>query len=222
MFSASTGKNSLRQTVTNSAFCLTGAAALAVACSSGGDVPGNPDCASPESAGAAIDAGDCSHADSPADLFLGVDAVCQLPADHLVHTLAPTYHAVYQEILGPTCGVEFCHGGTADYLQLWTESGGYPSLVAAPAQGPACAPTGLLRVDPGHPETSLLYLKLTSSPPCGNRMPLQYGCAGGLDSREVEQIRSWIACGALAGDAGCAGVGDAAGSTAADAGADAD
>jgi hypothetical protein len=163
-----------------------------------------------------------SDADSLSTPSLGGDVVCQLPPDHLVHTLAPTYHAIYQEVLGPTCGVEFCHGGTADYLQLWTEAEGYQSLVAAPAQGPACAPTGLQRVDPGHPETSLVYLKLTSSPPCGSRMPLEYGCAGGLDAREVEQIRGWIACGALEGDSGCTGDGRAAGSTATDAEADTD
>lgn len=149
-----------------------------------------------------MDADRTSDADSASNALLGGDAACQLPPDNFFHTFAPTYHAIYQEVLGPTCGVEFCHGGTADYLQLWTEAEGYQSLLRAPAQGPACAPTGLLRVDPGHPETSLLYLKLTSSPPCGSRMPLEYGCAGGLDPREVEQVRSWIAYGALEGDGG--------------------
>jgi hypothetical protein len=181
-----------------------------------------PDGAALEAGGAAIDAGGTADAESPSNLLLGGDVACQLPPDQLVHTFAQTYHAIYQEVLGPTCGVEFCHGGTADYLQLWTEAEGYLSLVTAPAQGPACAPTGLLRVDPGHPETSLLYLKLTNTPPCGSRMPLEYGCAGGLDSREVEQIRAWIACGALDGDGGCAGSGHAAGSTVTDAQSDAD
>jgi hypothetical protein len=130
------------------------------------------------------------------------DATCSLPPDNVVHTYAPTYSAVYEEVLSPTCATEFCHGGSMDYLQLWSETEGYVSLVGAPAQGSSCAPTGLKRVDPGHPQTSLIYLKITN-PPCGSRMPVEYGCSGGLDPRDIEQIRTWIACGALDGDGGC-------------------
>jgi hypothetical protein len=119
-------------------------------------------------------------------------------------TYAPTYEAVYKEVLGPSCALMFCHGGAGAYLQLGTPAMGYASLVDAPAGGPMCAPTGLKRVDPGHPETSLLYLKVTV-PPCGVKMPLLYGYSGTLDPRQIDQIRSWIACGAPDGDAGCLG-----------------
>jgi hypothetical protein len=122
--------------------------------------------------------------------------------DDASHTYAPTYSAVYDEVLQPTCGVEFCHGGSSDYFEVFSVAGAYASLVNAPAQGPLCKPTGLKRVDPGHPETSLVYLKLTH-PPCGARMPYNQGCSGGLDPRSIEQIREWIACGALDGDGGC-------------------
>jgi hypothetical protein len=71
----------------------------------------------------------------------------------------------------------------------------YAALVNAPAAGPSCAPTGLDRVAPGHPETSLLYLKITS-PPCGEMMPLQYGMRVVLDPRQLAQIHDWIAAGA--------------------------
>jgi hypothetical protein len=117
-------------------------------------------------------------------------------------TYAPTYEAVYGEILSPNCALPFCHGGAGDYLQLATADIGYGSLVGAPAQGLLCAPTGLERVDPGHPDDSLIFLKITN-PPCGARMPLEYGYSGMLTDRQIDQIGQWIACGALAGDAGC-------------------
>ncbi len=117
-------------------------------------------------------------------------------------TYAPTYEAVYGEILSPTCALPFCHGGSGDYLQLATAQVGYESLVGAPAGGPMCGPTGLLRVAPGHPERSLLFLKITD-PPCGSRMPLEYGYSGMLTDPQINQIGQWIACGALPGATPC-------------------
>jgi hypothetical protein len=109
---------------------------------------------------------------------------------------------VYGEILSPNCALPFCHGGAGDYLQLATADMGYASLVGAHAQGPDCAPTGLERVNPGHPDQSLLFLKITN-PPCGSRMPLLYGYSGMLTDRQIDQIGQWIACGALPGGGGC-------------------
>jgi hypothetical protein len=160
-----------------------------------------------ESAGPSDAAEDAPLVDDGSSGLVPFDATCALPPRHVVRTYAPTYHAVYSEILAPVCGTEFCHGGASDYLELWSEDKGYTSLVGAPAQGPLCAATGLKRVDPGLPDASLVYLKITH-PPCGNKMPLSYGCIGLLDPGDSEQIRQWIACGALDGDAGC--LGDAA------------
>jgi hypothetical protein len=123
------------------------------------------------------------------------------PCDAGGRSYAPTYDAVWNEILHYTCAVEFCHGGSADYLQLPGESAGYAALVGVPAQGPLCAPTGLLRVDPFHPEASLMYLKVTD-PPCGGKMPLN---VGNLCPADIDQIARWIACGAPNGDGGCEG-----------------
>jgi hypothetical protein len=115
--------------------------------------------------------------------------------DEVIHTYAPTFAAIYDEILQPTCALPFCHAGTGDYLELFSRQGSYAALVGVPAQGP-CASTGLLRVAPGHPASSILYLKVTN-PPCGAKMPMLYGNAGTLDAREVAQIEEWIARGAL-------------------------
>ena len=108
-------------------------------------------------------------------------------------TYAPTYSAVWGEILSPTCALVFCHAGDSDFLQLPNKEGAYASLLA-PASGPQCGPTGLKRIEPGHPEQSLLYLKITQ-PPCGAKMPAYYVDAS-LDPRQIEQIRAWIAAGA--------------------------
>jgi hypothetical protein len=53
-------------------------------------------------------------------------------------------------------------------------------------------------------------------------MPYMYGPPVILTSREIDQVRTWIACGALDGDGGCpaeagSDAGDAGGADAADA-----
>src|SRR4029077_5119913 len=107
-----------------------------------------------------------------------------------------TFTAIYDEVLGPICA-NMCHISSEQfYLVIASKEGAFGNLVNAPAMGPSCAPTGLKRVDPGHPETSLLYLKVTS-PPCGAKMPLLYGDASGsLDPLAIDQIRQWIEAGA--------------------------
>ncbi len=152
------------------------AAVFGLACSSGardGHAQGSPDGAAPE----ADDEGD--EGDDAAD------AIVRLP----------TFTDVYQQVLVPNCALPFCHAGTGDYLELADMAIGYSSLVNAPAQGPDCAKTGLKRVDPGHPETSLLYLKVTT-PPCGAKMPRSYGSAVVLDPLSIQQIKDWIQLGA--------------------------
>jgi len=145
--------------------------------------------------------GDASAGDVDLDAAVNVYSEAACAPNNLTSapTYAPTYDAIWNEILLHTCATEFCHAGSADYLHLYSEATGYPALVGAPAQGPLCARTGLLRVDPFHPETSLMYLKITT-PPCGAKMPLSYGCY--LDAMQIEQIREGIAGGALDGDAG--------------------
>lgn len=111
-------------------------------------------------------------------------------------TYAATYSAVYCEILSQSCALVFCHSSDTDYLVINDEMQGYGALVNAPATGPLCAPTGLKRVDPGQPDSSLMYLKITN-PPCGHKMPILYGdVSGSLDASAIEQVRQWIAAGA--------------------------
>ncbi len=161
------------------AFPLSLMPALTAGCSSGAAAPGR------EAIDAAAEGG--PEGDGADIRDVGEDAAAP--------TYNPTYSAVWSEILSPRCALPFCHAGSADYLQLPNETMGYASLVNAPAAGPDCAATGLKRIDPGHPETSLLYLKVTN-PPCGMKMPIAYGAPDYLDSLQVAQISKWIAAGA--------------------------
>jgi hypothetical protein len=136
-------------------------------------------------------AGDASIADASGEAA-GDDAGDD--ADDVVHTYAPTFSAVYGEILLPVCAGLFCHGASeTGNLPMVTADMAYAALVNVPAHGPNCGDAGLLRVAPGDPDASLLYLKVTN-PPCGLKMPPSYEPY--LDDRETAQIASWIAMGA--------------------------
>jgi hypothetical protein len=114
---------------------------------------------------------------------------------------APTMTALYDEILSLHCAVSFCHiGATGSTPIMSNKDHTYQQLVGVPASGAKCGDAGLaglLRVDPGHPETSLLYLKVENPPPaglCGDPMPS--GNSLPLEDPDIEQIRQWIAQGA--------------------------
>jgi hypothetical protein len=113
---------------------------------------------------------------------------------------APTMTGVYNEILKSRCGIPFCHLGAAGApMTLDSQDDSYQQMVNVPANGPFCGDAGmagLLRVDPGHPETSLLYLKIEMpSPPdlCGDPMP---SSGAPLTDKDIQQIHDWIQQGA--------------------------
>jgi hypothetical protein len=104
---------------------------------------------------------------------------------------------VYDAVIRARCAA--CHSDAPSFGGLAFFPGAamaYASLVAVPA-GPAeanlCRDSGLLRVQPGDPERSLLFLKLTQ-PPCGSKMPpAVYPQA---TEAQVSLVRQWIADGA--------------------------
>jgi len=110
-----------------------------------------------------------------------------------VPTYAPTFAAIHNEIFIPTCAAVFCHFSDELFFNAISADTAYQTLVGAVTTSPDCGKTGLERVSPGHPEQSLLYLKLTD-PPCGRKMPV--GFVPQLPEREIEQIRIWIERGA--------------------------
>lgn len=142
------------------------------------------------SGGSGGSASDASTGGVTDDAGLGWTA----PPEDAGPTYAPTFYAVYYEVLRPSCGVLFCHLAPG-YFAVSTPEIAYQTLVDAPATSDTCSSTGLMRVAPGYPDRSLLYLKITN-PPCGKQMPLGFGVSVPLDPRKVEQIRQWILRGA--------------------------
>lgn len=121
------------------------------------------------------------------------DAGAAVHGDEVTRTYAPTYTAVWNEILTPQCAVPFCHVGLGVMpLSVGKDQAYSQQLVNVPASGPMCTKTGMKRVDPGNPSTSLLYQKLTNAP-CGAPMPY----AGRiLPEADLMQISTWIEQGA--------------------------
>jgi len=110
---------------------------------------------------------------------------------------AASFARIY-DTLFVSCRSEVCHGGPLDVpgvgLDLQTRDAAYMAIVdrVAAATGP-CASSGLMRVVPFKPDESLLFLKYAGKPPCGDAMP-----PAATNSKEnVEQLRAWIAGGAL-------------------------
>jgi hypothetical protein len=107
----------------------------------------------------------------------------------------PTFSAIYDGTLSLSCAVPFCHAGLS-VMPLSTKDQSYQQLVNMTATGPYCGSTGMKRVDPGHPATSLLYLKIASAhPSCGSGMP-PANSGGLLPASQVQQIKEWITLGA--------------------------
>jgi hypothetical protein len=87
---------------------------------------------------------------------------------------ASSFTNVYAEVIQPQCSNDFCHfngvGIRFSALDLSSRVRAYWSLVGLPCMGPACSQSGL-RVVPYQPGISVMYQKLSPSPPCGIQMP---------------------------------------------------
>ncbi|HEY6557286.1 MAG TPA: PQQ-binding-like beta-propeller repeat protein [Polyangiaceae bacterium] len=107
-----------------------------------------------------------------------------------------TFSQVYGQVFtGNGCRSAFCHGGNAGNLRLDNPAVAYANLVGVPASGDACAATGMLRVDPGNPDGSLLLNKMAhATPVCGEVMPPRGGVT--VSDPQLQQVRAWIARGA--------------------------
>ncbi len=105
---------------------------------------------------------------------------------------------VFPKVIRVKCGS--CHNDAPSFGGLAFFPGpelAYTNLVGVPSgDKPAyqCAGSGLNRVQPGEPENSLIYLKLTL-PPCGGKMPPP--AFGTATPEQVELVRQWIVDGAL-------------------------
>jgi len=93
---------------------------------------------------------------------------------------------IVARIFQPQCGNSGCHGALAPQEGLDLVSAGVAARVVG-INGAECS--GVL-ANPASPETSLLYTKLSSHPPCGAQMPL---AANPLSSADVACVLAWIA-----------------------------
>jgi hypothetical protein len=96
-----------------------------------------------------------------------------------------TFTEVYDQVLNGSC--LNCHTGIVgqfDGLDMSTKATAYANTVNKSSS--RCARETL--VVPGHADSSLLYLKVTS-PPCGSLMPQN---APALPKSSIDLIKSWI------------------------------
>jgi hypothetical protein len=103
----------------------------------------------------------------------------------------PTLTQVQEEIFTPTCAQSECHDRQTARSGLVLEAGlAYANLVnVASQERPA-----VMRVAPGAPDDSYLYLKITRAlPPEGDRMP--QGLLP-LPGRLISLVQAWIEAGA--------------------------
>jgi hypothetical protein len=112
---------------------------------------------------------------------------------------AGTFTEIYDTILSVDTDsrCNFCHSMPASQVSNGLFHTGmdraetYAAIMATTSTSKSCS--GRAIVVPGHPEQSLLALKVSQKPPCGNRMPLG-GAA--LSKENVRLIESWISAGA--------------------------
>jgi len=113
----------------------------------------------------------------------GMDPV---PATH-----APTFKAVYNEVLVVQGCISGCHTDTG-LDNLGDPATARATLLAATAHGPGCN-AGQMMVVPNNPDQSLLVQKLRPNPPCGGQMPP----GASLTPEEIDQVAMWIQLGAM-------------------------
>lgn len=110
-----------------------------------------------------------------------------------------TFSEINQQILQPSCAkFSSCHSvsgaGSAGNLDLATNP--YAALVGVASDQTKAAAEGLVRVKPGDPEKSFLYIKLAMPTPSndyGDRMPQNNPA---IPRSQLEGIKAWITAGA--------------------------
>ena len=93
---------------------------------------------------------------------------------------------VVTRIFTPSCGGTGCHGASGAQQDLDLVSPGVAARVVG-VSGTGCVAT---LADPANPEASLIYQKLSPTPPCGAPMPL---ARPALSDEDVACVLAWIA-----------------------------
>ncbi len=102
-----------------------------------------------------------------------------------------TFTQVFNTVLSPVCAS--CHGNDVPNMSFASKSTAYTDLVGVSAQGTSCSSSGEKRVVASSSATSLLYMKVAGTQPCGARMPKNKPA---LSQANITLIKSWIDDGA--------------------------
>ena len=134
---------------------------------------------------------DCAH--------LGSQSMCDVRSGSCFQPAAASFGSIHEIIIVPRCATAACHvvngeRRPAGRLDMESRADAYTNMIDVPADGSIfCRGSGPVRVAPGDPDASLLYLKLTSEVVCGEHMPLGQDA---IPEQHEEAIRQWIADGA--------------------------
>jgi len=93
---------------------------------------------------------------------------------------------VVERIFVPSCGGTGCHDSNGPQQNLDLVSPGLAARVVG-VPGIGCSTT---LADPANPEASLIYQKLSPTPPCGSPMPL---ARPALSEEDAACVLAWIA-----------------------------
>ena len=105
-----------------------------------------------------------------------------------------TFARVQDEVLVPSCGGAGCHNPDSAKGDLNLEGpDAYGELLEAACADEQAFVEGLVRVAPGEPTESFLFLKVTDPRGMGDIMP-PFG--DGLSQAEIDLIEAWILDGA--------------------------
>lgn len=135
--------------------------------------------------------------------------VCANVSGTLTCVLKPDWRSIYTGFIEPNCAVGGCHADAGHISGLTMPRGdaaaARTALVGQASTSGGCGTPGLLRIEAGHPETSLFLAKLTghfdgtTTPQCGPLMP--FGNTSPLltatDPVNYAALRQWIAAGAM-------------------------
>jgi len=108
-----------------------------------------------------------------------------------------SFQAIQQIIFDNSCASSGCHSSTSSAGGLVLESGSsYRNLVDIPPSNSFARAAGFVRIKPGKPESSFVFLKIDQAMDVdfGGRMPLNSSTP--LPSNYREYIRQWILAGA--------------------------
>lgn len=117
------------------------------------------------------------------------------PTDPTSGTIEPTFSSIQSKLFNPSCTTSSCHGSTGKGGLTLVAGSSYAALINVRSENDGAHTPKFFRVLPGKPDSSFLYIKLTSpSSLQGDRMP-QVGSA--LSQQYTDAVRTWIQNGAL-------------------------